>query len=99
MTDGAGALAIIPEPLAWEEVKALVVDSVSSPHSKGAYARALEEFAEWATDEETAGRGSAAFAKALVQCWRSSLEQKRPRAFLDQRPAHGDQKARHRSRR
>src|SRR5579862_7574078 len=59
-------------PLRWEQVAALVVDSVSSPHSKRAYARALEDFARWAREE---GQGSA-FCKALVQRYRGSLEGK-----------------------
>jgi len=75
MTDAAVAIRE-RKPLAWEDVKALVVDSVSSPHSKRAYARPLEEFAQWAREEEEAGRGSAAFSKAVAQRYRSFLEQK-----------------------
>jgi site-specific recombinase XerC len=53
-------------------VKALVLDSVTSPHSKRAYARALEDFAAWA---KQAGQGTA-FGKALVQRYRAFLEEK-----------------------
>jgi integrase len=59
----------------WEDVKALVLDAVSSPHSKRAYARALDEFARWAKEEDAAGRGSG-FGKALVQRYRSALAEK-----------------------
>jgi hypothetical protein len=56
--------------LSWEEVKALVLDAVASPHSKRAYARALAAFAQWAHGLE-AGQGSASpFSKALVQRYR-----------------------------
>jgi site-specific recombinase XerD len=58
--------------LTWDEVKALVIDSVTSPHSKRAYARALEDFAGWA---KQAGQGTA-FGKALVQRYRALLEEK-----------------------
>jgi site-specific recombinase XerC len=64
-----------PRRLAWEQVEALVIDSVTSPHTKRAYQRALEEFVRWASEEEVAGRGSG-FGKALVQRYRSSLEEK-----------------------
>ena len=70
------AVALAPatpkENPTWDEVKALVLDSVSSPHSKRAYARALEDFAGWA---KQSGQGTA-FGKALVQRYRSVLEEK-----------------------
>jgi site-specific recombinase XerD len=67
--------ALAPAPhrgLTWDDVKALVLDLVTSPHSKRAYARALEDFAKWAKQE---GQGTA-FGKALIQRYRSSLEEK-----------------------
>jgi site-specific recombinase XerD len=67
------ALAPVPHRgLTWDEVKALVIDSVSSPNSKRAYARALEHFAGW---RKQAAQGTA-FGKALVQRYRAFLEQK-----------------------
>ena len=62
--------------LTWDEFKALVIDSVSSPHSKRAYVRALEDFAQWAIEEEAAGRGSLSFSKAVVQSYGSRMEEK-----------------------
>jgi site-specific recombinase XerD len=58
--------------LSWGEVKGLVIDSVPSPHSKRAYSRALEHFARWAKEE---GQGTA-FGKALLQRYRTFLEEK-----------------------
>jgi hypothetical protein len=54
-----------PGRLTWEQVKALVLDSVTSPHSKRAYARAISDFARWPGEQQTAGQGSP-FGKALV---------------------------------
>ena len=72
MSEAALAPATPKENLTWDEVKALVIDSVSSPHSKRAYARALEDFAQWA---KKAGQGTA-FGKALIQRYRAFLEEK-----------------------
>jgi site-specific recombinase XerD len=71
----AGALTRAAErkTLSWDEVKEFVLDAVPSPHSKRAYARALEEFAGWARG---AGQGSAGFSKALVQRYKAFLEAK-----------------------
>jgi site-specific recombinase XerD len=60
--------------LTCEQVKALVLDSVASPRSKRAYARAISEFARWAGEQQMAGQGSP-FGKAL-QRYRSSREEK-----------------------
>ena len=62
-----------PGRLTWEQVKALVLDSVASPHSKRAYARAIGEFARWAGEQQMAGQGSP-FGKALLRC-RAVLEE------------------------
>ena len=72
MSEAALAPAAPQRTLTWDEVKALVLDSVTSPHSKRAYARALEDFAGWA---KQAGQGTA-FGKALVQRYRAALEEK-----------------------
>jgi site-specific recombinase XerD len=71
MSEAALAPAAPDPALTWDDVKALVLDSVSSPHSKRAYSRALEHFARWAKEE---GQGTA-FGKALVQRYRSRLEE------------------------
>jgi site-specific recombinase XerD len=63
-------LAIIQKPENdWERLVALVVDSVSSRHTRRAYAAALREFLEWHTAE-----GRPPFSKAVVQAYRASLE-------------------------
>ena len=54
----------------WEQVKSLVIDALPSPHSKRVYARVLGEFAAWATEQP----GPAGFSKALVQRYRTRLE-------------------------
>jgi site-specific recombinase XerD len=53
----------------WEKVKALVLDSVSSPITKRVYNMALNEFMEWFQQEPRPG-----FTKAAVHAWRVSLE-------------------------
>ena len=54
---------------AWIRIKKLVLDSVTSPHSKRAYGQALDDFQRWC--EET---GAAGFTKATVQAYRTALE-------------------------
>jgi site-specific recombinase XerD len=56
----------------WEEVKALVLDSVSSPITKRVYNMALNEFMEWFQQAPRPG-----FTKATVHAWRVSLEDRR----------------------
>ena len=53
----------------WQKLKALVLDSVSSPITKGVYNLALEEFYNWFRQEPRRG-----FTKASVSAWRVSLE-------------------------
>jgi len=53
----------------WDRVRALVLDSISSPHSKRAYAQALDEFWQWCQQEP---RG--AFPRETVQRYRAWLE-------------------------
>src|ERR1035438_5354538 len=50
-------------------LKALVLDSVTSPHSRRAYDKALDDFLSW---YRAAPRG--AFRKAVVQEYRAKLE-------------------------
>jgi site-specific recombinase XerD len=54
---------------AWTRIKSLVLDSVTSPHSKRAYEQALDAFERWC-----AQTGAAGFTKATVQVYRSALE-------------------------
>ncbi len=64
--------AVVPVPelrTPWDRLRQSVVDSVSSPHSRRAYAHALDQFFEWC---QAAHRGS--FQKSLVQAYRAHLE-------------------------
>jgi integrase len=56
----------------WEKLKALVLDSVSSPITKRVYNMALEEFLNWFRQAPRPG-----FSKATVSAWRASLESRR----------------------
>src|SRR5205085_12039827 len=56
----------IPE---WQKVKALVLDSVSSPITRRVYNMALNEFMAWFKQAPRPG-----FSKATVSAWRASLE-------------------------
>lgn len=53
----------------WEQLKALVLDGVRSPHSKRAYGKALEDFRAWGIRTQ-----APAFSRATVQAYRASLE-------------------------
>src|SRR5947209_3855286 len=53
----------------WKKLKALVLDSVSSPITKRVYNMALEEFYGWFQLAPRPG-----FTKATVSAWRVSLE-------------------------
>ncbi len=52
-----------------ERIRALVLDSVSSPNSKRAYGAAVDQFLSWCRQEQPGG-----FTKALVQRYRGELE-------------------------
>jgi integrase len=54
---------------AWTRIKSLVLDSVTSPHSKRAYEQALDAFERWCAETNAAG-----FTKATVQAYRTTLE-------------------------
>jgi len=56
----------------WEKLKALVLDSVSSPITKRVYKMALDEFLGWFQQAPRPG-----FTKATVSAWRVSLEDRR----------------------
>src|SRR5215472_16093267 len=53
----------------WRRLKALVLDSVSSPITKRVYSMALDEFLAWFKQAPRPG-----FTKATVSAWRASLE-------------------------
>jgi hypothetical protein len=53
----------------WRRLKALVLDSVSSPITKRVYNLGLDEFFEWFSREPRPG-----FTKATVSAWRVALE-------------------------
>jgi site-specific recombinase XerD len=53
----------------WRRLKALVLDSVSSPITKRVYNLGLDEFLEWFGQEPRPG-----FTKATVSAWRVALE-------------------------
>jgi integrase/recombinase XerD len=62
---------IVAEKIAnWQRLKALVLDSVSSPITKRVYSMALDEFLGWFRLEPRP-RG---FCKATVSAWRVSIE-------------------------
>jgi site-specific recombinase XerD len=53
----------------WQRLKALVLDSVSSPITRRVYNMALDEFIAWFKEAPRPG-----FSKATVSAWRASLE-------------------------
>jgi hypothetical protein len=71
MTD----LIVVPQPTQWHKLKALVLDSVSSPITKRVYNLGLDEFFAWYEQEPRAG-----FTKATVSAWRVALEARAPGA-------------------
>ena len=74
-------LIVVEKIAQWQRLKALVLDSVSSPITKRVYNMALDEFMVWFRQEPRPG-----FTKATVSAWRASLEARgleglRERAF------------------
>src|SRR3982750_4146972 len=65
MTD----LIVVPQATQWQRLKALVLDSVSSPITRRVYNLGLNEFSAWYSQEPRVG-----FTKATVAAWRVSLE-------------------------
>jgi site-specific recombinase XerD len=63
------AISDQPSVWGWVRVRALVVDSVSSAHSRRAYARALEDFRCWSNLSELR-----IFTRETVQQYRTHLE-------------------------
>src|SRR5580692_4970952 len=66
MTD----LVVVPQQTQWHKLKALVLDSVSSPITKRVYNLGLDEFFAWFSQEPRPG----GFTKAVVAAWRVALE-------------------------
>jgi site-specific recombinase XerD len=62
-------LIVVQKIAGWEKLKALVLDSVSSPITKRVYNMALNEFLAWFQCAPRPG-----FTKATVSAWRVSLE-------------------------
>jgi site-specific recombinase XerD len=56
---------------AWIRIKSLVLDSLSSAHSRRAYGNALDDFEQWC-----GLNGRPAFNKATVQRYRAALEER-----------------------
>jgi site-specific recombinase XerD len=65
MTD----LIVVPQTNEWHRLKALVLDSVSSPITRRVYNLGLDEFIAWYGQEPRPG-----FTKAAVNAWRITLE-------------------------
>src|ERR1022692_3903662 len=66
MTD---LIVVVPQPNEWHRLKALVLDSVSSPITRRVYSLGLDEFIAWYGLEARPG-----FTKAAVNAWRITLE-------------------------
>src|SRR5256714_15134575 len=62
-------LIVVPQASQWQRLKALVLDSVSSPIPRRVYNLGLDEFITWYALERRPG-----FTKATVCSWRVSLE-------------------------
>src|SRR5580658_3376694 len=62
-------LTVVDRSAEWRRLKALVLDSVSSPITKRVYNLGLDEFFKWYEQEPRAG-----FTKATVSAWRVALE-------------------------
>jgi len=65
-------LIVVQKIAGWEKLKALVLDSVSSPITKRVYNMALNEFLAWFQQAPRLG-----FTKATVSAWRVWLEDRR----------------------
>ena len=65
-------LTVVETPANWDRLKAMVLDSVSSPITKRVYNMALDEFLAWFRQAPRPG-----FTKATVSAWRASLEERR----------------------
>jgi hypothetical protein len=62
-------IAVVERATNWRRLKALAMDSVSSPITKRVYNLGLDEFFAWYGVEPRPG-----FTKATVSAWRVALE-------------------------
>jgi hypothetical protein len=60
-------LVVVEKQSEWQRLKALVLDSVSSPLSRRAYNMALDDFIRWFKQAPRPG-----LSKATVSAWRTS---------------------------
>src|ERR1700692_3443798 len=67
------ALVVADKTSEWRRLKALVLDSVSSPITRRVYNLGLDEFIAWYTEAPR----PAGFTKATVSAWRVTLESRR----------------------
>jgi site-specific recombinase XerD len=67
----APPLALRRKADAWDRLKALALDSLSSAHSRRAYGNALDDFERWCGANASDG-----FNKATVQRYRAALEER-----------------------
>src|SRR5579859_6772666 len=65
-------LMLVEKLAHWKKLKALVLDSVSSPITKRVHNMALNEFLAWFQQAPRPG-----FTKATVSAWRVSLEDRK----------------------
>ena len=63
-------LIVVPQTRQWHKLKALVLDSVSSPITRRVYNLGLDEFFAWLSVQEP----RPGFTKATVSAWRVALE-------------------------
>jgi hypothetical protein len=63
-------LIVVPQANQWRKLKALVLDSVSSPITRRVYNLGLDEFFAWLSVQEP----RPGFTKATVSAWRVALE-------------------------
>lgn len=71
MSETAPALTLIaPSDLSWARLKGLVLNSVSSIHTRRAYQHALDTFHAWYRPDQHGG-----FSRIVIQQYRAELEQ------------------------
>jgi len=63
-------LIVVPQTSQWQKLKALVLNSVSSPITRRVYNLGLDEFFAWLSVQEP----RPGFTKATVSAWRVALE-------------------------
>ena len=61
-------LTIIQHPESLDQIKALVIDGLNSPHSKSAYGHAIDDFLAWYQDQ-----GKPGLTKATVNAYKAQL--------------------------